>query len=29
MVCTICDVTLHDCFEDIMMHVAGLKHVQN
>jgi len=27
MVCTSCDVTLHDCFKDIMMHVAGSKHV--
>jgi hypothetical protein len=29
MVCTICDVPLHDWFKDIMMHVVGLKHVQN
>jgi len=29
MVCTICDVTIHDYFEDIMMHIASLKHVQN
>jgi len=29
MVYTICDVTLHDCFKDIMMHVVGSKHVQN
>jgi hypothetical protein len=29
MVCTICDVTIHDYFEDIMMHIASSKHVQN
>jgi len=29
MLCTISNVTFHDCFEDIMMHVVSLEHVQN